>query len=53
MDEKLGIRFQKMQNATINAKLFIFCIFFLRKEVKNLFYAGLQTESELCIPSKD
>ena len=28
MDEKLGIRFRKMQNATINAKLFIFCILF-------------------------
>ena len=27
MDEKLGIRFRKIQNATINAKLFIFCIF--------------------------
>ena len=53
MDEKLGIRFRKMQNATINAKLFIFCIFCLRKEVKNLFYAGFSTESELCIPSED
>ena len=28
MDEILGIRFRKMQNATINAKLFIFCILF-------------------------
>ena len=27
MDEKLGIRFQKMQNAAVNTKLFIFCIF--------------------------
>ena len=29
MDEKLGIRFRKMQNqnAAIDAKLFIFCIF--------------------------
>ena len=25
----LGIRFRKMQNAAINAKLFIFCIFVL------------------------
>ena len=51
MDEKLGIRFRKMQNAAINAKLLIFCIFCLRKEIKNLFYAGFSTESELCIPS--
>ena len=51
MNEKLGIRFRKMQNATINAKLFIFS-FCLRKEVKKLFYAGFSTESELCIPSK-
>ena len=28
MDEKLEIRFRKRQNATINAKIFIFCIFF-------------------------
>ena len=26
--------------------------FRLRKEVKDLFYAGFSTESELCIPSK-
>ena len=27
--------------------------FCLRKEVKILFYAGLSTKSELCIPSED
>ena len=27
--------------------------FRLRKEVRNLFYAGFSTESELCIPSED
>ena len=27
--------------------------FCLRKEVKNLFYAGFSTKSELCIPSED
>ena len=53
MDEKLGIRFRKMQNAVINAKLFIVCIFVLRKEVKSLFFAGFSTESELFIPSGD
>ena len=53
MAEKSGIRFRKMQNATINAKLFIFFIFFLRKEVKHLFYAGFSTKYELCIPSED
>ena len=31
MDEKLGIRFEKMQNATTNAKLCIFCIFLEKK----------------------
>ena len=36
MDEKLGIRFQKkMQNATINAKLF--CIFVWKRKKKNYF----------------
>ena len=53
MDEKSGIRFRKMQNATINAKLLIFCMFCLRKEVKKLLYAGFSTESKLCIPSED
>ena len=37
MDEKLGIRFRKTQNVIINAKLFIFLHFCLRKEVKNYF----------------
>ena len=32
MDEKLGIRFRKMQNAAINAKLFIFCISVLERK---------------------
>ena len=27
--------------------------FCLRKELKNLFYAGFSTKSELCIPSED
>ena len=40
MDEKLGIRFQKMQNATINAKLFIFCILF-EKGSKNIILCRL------------
>ena len=53
MDEKLGIRFRIMQNAAINAKLFIYILHFcLRKEVKNVFYAGFSTESELCISQK-
>ena len=52
MDETLGIRFRKMQNAPIYAKLCIFCIC-LRKEVKNLFYAGFSTKYKLCIPSED
>ena len=38
MDEKLWIRFWKMQNATINAKLFMHILHFcLRKEVKIYF----------------
>ena len=42
MDEKLGIRFRKMQNATINAKLFILYFAFLfKKGSKSLCYAGL------------
>ena len=53
MDEKLGIRFRKMQNAAINAKIIHILHFCLRKEVKNLFCAGFSTESELCIPSED
>ena len=53
MNEKLGIKFRKLQNATINAKLSIFLHFCLRKEVKNLSYAVFSTESELCIPSED
>ena len=53
MDEKFGRRFWKMQNATINAKLFIFCIFLWESQVKNFLYAGFWTEFELCIPSED
>ena len=52
MDEKLDIRFETMQNATINTKLWKFGFLF-EKEVKNLFYAVFSTESELCIPSED
>ena len=37
-----------MQNSTINAEFCIICIF-----VKNLFYAGFSTKSELCIASED
>ena len=48
MDEKLGIRFRKMQKCKIIHILHLF----LRKEVKNLFNAG-STESELCIPTED
>ena len=56
MDEKLGIRFRKMQNAAIYAKLCRIMHILdscLRKEVKNLFYAGFSTKYELCIPSED
>ena len=49
MDEKLDIRF-KMQPLMQNYACLHFC---LRKEVKNLFYAGFSTKSELCVPSED
>ena len=41
-----------MQNATIKAKLCIFCFLF-EKGSQNLFYAGFSTKSELCVPSED
>ena len=48
MDEKLGIRFEKMQKC----KIFHTLHFCLRKEVKIYLMQAL-TESELCIPSED
>ena len=48
MDEKLGIRFRKMQKCKIIHILHI-C---LRKEVK-IYLMQASTESELCIPSED
>ena len=48
MDEKLGIRFQKMQKCKI-IHILHFC---LRKEVK-IYLMQFSTESELCIPSED
>ena len=48
MDEKLGIRFQKMQKCKI-IHILHFC---LRKEVK-IYLMQASTESELCIPSED
>ena len=47
MDEKLGIRFQKMQKCKI-IHILHFC---LRKEVK-IYLMQASTESELCIPSE-
>ena len=48
MDEKLGIRFQKMQKCKI-INILHFCF---RKEVK-IYLVQASTESELCIPSED
>ena len=40
MNEKLGIRFRKMQNATINAKLSYFAFLF-EKEIKKFILCRL------------
>ena len=48
MDEKLGIRYRRMQKC----KIIHILHFYLRKEVKIHLMQAL-TESELCIPSED
>ena len=48
MDQKLGIRFRKMQKCKI-IHILHFC---LRKEAKN-YLMQASTEYELCIPSED